>query len=374
MDPTSSPTAGDVAPAGLPGPGPARTPPPVTPFAKPASRGVVAIVAIVLAGAAGLAWLDARNGADALRSEVTRRLADEEAALAQAKARDSDQTGDLREAHARLALQEARIAELQAQQATLDAQYHDIAPSREDVLLTEVEQTLSLASQQLALAANVPAAITALQLADGRLAGANRAQFTPLRGALARDMDRLRAVPAVDVPGIAVKLDRALAAIDSLPLAQDERLPEPPPAPLRDGDPAWLAFLRSTWDEMKSVVRIEVSDRAAPPLVAPAQQYFLRENLRLRLLSARVALLSRDETSFRSDIAAANAWLKKYFDTRSKTVKELIATLTQVGTTAMPAELPDINASLTALRTVKASRERSGVRAVTAPAAPVRAP
>ena len=171
-----------------------------------------------------------------------------------------------------------------------------------------------------------------------------------------------------------MKLDRALAAIDSLPLAQDERLPEPPPAPPRPDDPAWLAFLRSTWDELKSLVRIEVSDRAAPPLVPPAQQYFLRENLRLRLLSARVALLSRDEASFKSDIAAANAWVKKYFDTRAKPVQALMATLTQIGTTVMPAELPDINASLTALRTVKASRERSGVRAVTAPAAPARAP
>jgi uroporphyrin-3 C-methyltransferase len=373
MDPTP-PISGGVAQAAESGKGAARAPPPATPFAKPASRGVVAIVAIALAGVGGLAWLDARNGADALRSEMTKRLVDEDAALAQAKARDSDQNGDLREAHAKLALLETRLSELQAQQASLDAQYHDIAPSRDEILLTEVEQILLLASQQLSLAANVPAALAALQLADGRLAGSNRAQFTPLRNALARDMDHLRAVPGVDVPGIAVKLDRALAAIDSLPLAQDERLPEPPPAPLRAGDPAWLAFLRGTWDELKSVVRIEVSDRAAAPLVSPAQQYFLRENLRLRLLSARVALLSRDESSFKSDIAAANAWVKKYFDARTKAVQALIATLTQVGTTAMPAELPDINASLTALRTVKASRERSSVRAATAASVPARSP
>jgi uroporphyrin-3 C-methyltransferase len=187
-------------------------------------------------------------------------------------------------------------------------------------------------------------------------------------------MERLRAVPGVDVSGIAVKLDRALAAIDSLPLAQDERIPAPPPPPPRPDDPAWLAFLRSTWGELKAVVRIEVSDREAPPLVSPAQQYFLRENLRLRLLSARVALLVRDEANFKSDVTAANAWLKKYFDTRVKSVQALMATLAQIGATVMPAELPDINASLTALRTVKASRERIGVRAVTAPVAPARTP
>jgi len=373
MDPTP-PVAGSSAQAAASGQGAARIPSSATPFAKPVSRGFLALVAIGLAGFTGLAWLDARHGADALRSEVNRRLADEDAALVQAKARDSDQTGDLREAHAKLALLETRLAELQAQQASLDAQYHDIAPSREEVLLNEVEQILSLASQQLSLAANVPAALAALQLADARLAGTNRAQLTPLRGALARDMDRLRAVPGVDVPGIAVKLDRALAGIDALPLAQDERLPEPPPAAARADDPAWLALLRSTWDELKSVVRIEVSDRAAAPLVSPAQSYFLRENLRLRLLTARVALLSRDESSFKSDIAAANGWVKKYFDTRTKPVQALVVTLTQAGATVMPAELPDINESLTALRTVKASRERSGVRAATAAAPPARAP
>ena len=373
MDPTP-PIAGSVAHAAASGQGAARMPPPVTPLAKPVSRGVLSLVAIALAGVMGLAWLDARNGAQTLRSEVTRRLADEDAALAQAKARDTDQSGDLREAHAKLALLETRTVELQAQQASLETQFRDTAPLREEVLLNEVEQILAIASQQLSLSANVPAALAALQLADSRLAGANRPQLTPLRGALARDMDRLRAVPAVDVPGIAVKLDRALAGVDALPLAQDERLPEPPPAPARRDDPAWLAFLRSTWDELKSVVRIEVSDRAAAPLLTPAQQYFLRENLRLRLLAARVALLSRDESSFKSDIAAANDWVRKYFDTRTKPVQALTSTLTQIGAVVMPAELPDINASLTALRTVKASRERIGVRAATAATPPARAP
>lgn len=368
------PHSGGNAQADATGNPAARAPPAVTPLAKPASRGWVAVVAIALAVAGGLAWLDMRNVADALRSEVTKRLVDEEAALAQAKARDSDQSGELREAGAKLALLETRMAELSAQQAALDALYQEIAPSRDDILLGEVEQTLLLASQQLALAGNVPAALTALQLADSRLAGTNRPQLLPLRRALGRDMERLRAVPAVDVPGIAVKLDRALATIDTLPLAQDERLPEPSPAPAPKDAPAWLAFLRSTWSDMKALVRIEVSDRAAAPLLAPQQRYFLRENLRLRLLSARVALLSRDETSFRSDIAAANAWVKTYFDTRTKSVQALTATLTQLGTTVMPTDLPDVNESLTALRTIKASRERTVVRAVTAPSAPARVP
>jgi uroporphyrin-3 C-methyltransferase len=373
MDPIL-PTADEDARTDEPGEHAPKASPPVTPFAKPVSRGVAVVLAAVLAGVVAFAWLDARNGADSLRSEVTKRLVDEDAALALARARDSDQSGELRESQAKLALLETRMSELLVQQSSLEAQFQDIAPSRDEIVLTEVEQMLLLASQQLSLAANVPAAIAALQLADGRLAGTNRAQLTPLRRALAQDMDRLRAVPNVDVPGIALKLDRALAAIDALPLAQDERLPEPPPAPRARDESSWFSFLRGAWEDVKTLVRIEVSDRAAAPLVPPAQQYFLRENLRLRLLSARVALLSRDETSFKSDMAAANAWVKQYFDTRAKSVQALSATLTQLGTTVMPVDMPDINASLTALRTIKASRERIGVRAVTAPSPPARVP
>ena len=114
---------------------------------------------------------------------------------------------------------------------------------------------------------------------------------------------------------------------------------------------------------MKSLVRVEVADRPAAPLVPPPQQYFLRENLRLRLLTARIALLSHDDAGFKTDVTAANAWLKQYFDTRTKTgAGARPPTLTQLAATPMPAELPDLAASLTALRSVKATRERSAGR------------
>jgi uroporphyrin-III C-methyltransferase len=374
MDPISSPT-GDYEQAPPPVGGPPRASPPATPLGKPVSRGIVAIVAIALAGIGGLAWFDARNSGEVLRADLTKRVADQDAALAQAKARDSDQTGEIFESRAKLALLETRMAELQTQQASLEALYRDIAPSRDEILLDEIEQMLLLATQQLSLAANVPAALTALQMADARLAGTNRAQLTPLRRAIAKDMERLKAIPTVDVPGVALKLDRALATIDMLPLAQDERLPEPAPVQVPRDEPAWLAFLRSAWNDMRSLVRIEVSDRPAAPLVSPSQQYFLRENLRLRLLSARVALLSRDEASFKDDIVAANAWVKKYFDMRAKPVQALTATLAQLVTTVIPADLPDVNDSILALRAVKAGREhRAEAGSASAPPTAARKP
>ena len=185
---------------------------------------MLAVVALLLALAGGLAWLDMRRDGQALRTDVAQRLANTDAALAQAKARESDLGNELRDTQAKVALLDARLAESQSQQAALETLYRELAPSRDELALTEVEQVLVLASQQLALAGNVQAALAALQLADGKLARMDRPQLAVLRRSLARDMDELKAVPFVDVGGISAKLDQAIAMVDNLPLAKDERL------------------------------------------------------------------------------------------------------------------------------------------------------
>ena len=332
--------------------------PPAGPFAAPVSRGVLVAVALGLAVLATLGWLDLRQSQLDLRTEVAKRLTDADVSIAQTKARETDTANALREAEAKLALLEARLAESQTQQASLEALYREMAPSRDELALNEVEQVLALASQQLAIAGNVQAALAALQLADAKLTRIDRPQLVTLRRAVARDIDRLKSVPFVDVAGMSLKLDQAVALVGTLPLAKDERLPEPATPPPPAAEPAWRKIVRDAWDEIKSLVRVEVSDRAAAPLIAPPQQYFLRESLRLRLLTARVALLSHDEAGFKADVTAANAWIKQYFDTRTRVVQSLSAALVQLAATTMPAELPDITSSLNAVRMLKATRER----------------
>ena len=321
---------------------------------------LVVIVAL-LAGA--YAWFVERRDTEALRADVAQRLTTIDASAAQARARESDLANELRDAQAKLALLEARVGEFQSQQASLEALYRELAPSRDELALSEVEQILMLASQQLSLAGNVQAALAGLQVADAKPARLDRPQLAPIRRVLARDMDRLKAVPYVDVAGISIKLDQLSSIIDSLPLAKDERLPVPKAVePARD-EPAWVRLLRDVWNDLRNVIRVEVSDRPPPPLVTPQQSFFLRENLRLRLLSARLALLSRDERAFRADIQAATAWLKQYFDVQSKPVQVALATLAQHATIAMPGEMPDLAASVDAVRAVKAAGERAPERA-----------
>ena len=343
-----------AAPPSSPPPAPAAAPPRL-PFALRALWTLV-----VLALLAGVyAWYDQRQVVRTLRGQVAQRLTAADAAAAQARERDSDLGNQLRDAQAKLALLEARISEFQSQQAALEALYRDLAPSRDELALSEVEQILVLAGQQLSLAGNVNAALAGLQVADAKLAALDRPQLASLRRALARDMDRLKAVPYVDVAGISIRLDQTIEAIDKLPLARDERVAaraEPAASP---NEPAWKRFLRGLWSDLRNVIRIQVDEHPPPPLITPEQSFFLRENLRLRLLSARLALLARDERSFKADLSAARGWLSEYFDRGNRQVQAALATLSQLSSIAMPGEMPDLSASLDAVRALKAAADRA---------------
>jgi uroporphyrin-3 C-methyltransferase len=210
----------------------------------------------------------------------------------------------------------------------------------------------------LQLAGNVSGALAALQVADAKLQRLDRPQFVPLRRAIGRDMDRLKAVPFVDVPGLSLRLDQAIVVVASLPLALEERLPAAPQEEPPKDESAWRRFLRETWADMRGLVRIENLDRPEAPLLTPPQQFFLRENLKLRLLAARFDLLFRDQANFRADLAAADAWLKTYFDTRAKPVQSLRTLLKELRSTDMTIELPGLAGSLDAVRVLQLQREK----------------
>ena len=360
-----SETPSDVAAGPDPLPGAARPrSPDRQPPARPVSRGLLAIVVAAIAVAVAAVWMDGQRRESGLRGEVAQRLAAVEAAGIALGRVQGEQVTDLRDAQAKITLLEERLAESQTQQAALEALYRDLAPSRDEIALSEIEQVLLLASQQLQLAGNVPSALAALQLADAKLQRLDRPQSVTLRRALGRDIDALKATPYVDVAGLSLKLDQAIASVDTLTLARDERIPPPVPEPSADAElPLWRRLLRDAWADLRQLVRIEVADRPMAPLVPPTQSYFLRENLRLRLLSARIALLNRDEASFRADLAAADSWVRQYFDLRTKPVQALQATLKQAAAAPTPGSVPDLSRSLEALRALKLAQERAAGRA-----------
>src|SRR5438105_6883983 len=206
-------------------------PPPPAARARVSRLAVLALVAVLLAaGLAVLSWFDARARISATQEELARRLREIESDAREARAAARQAQEAMREAQVRLGQLDARLAEWQSQQLALEALYQELSRNRDEWQLAEIEQVLAIGSQQLQLAGNIRAALLALQLAEARLARADRPQFVPIRRALARDIERLKTLPAVDISGMAMRIDSLVAAVDSLPLAFDERSGREPAA------------------------------------------------------------------------------------------------------------------------------------------------
>ena len=317
------------------------------------------LIAIALAaGLATLFWLDARSRIGATQEELARRLRDIEHDAREARSIARLSQDSAREAQVKVAQLEARLAESQSQQLALEALYQEMSRNRDEWQLAEIEQVLAIASQQLQLAGNVRAALLALQLAEARLAKADRPQFLPVRRALARDIERLKSLPVLDIAAMSARIDALVAAVDSLPLAFEERS-----APAKSESKAveggfWPRLGSELWAELKSLVVVRQMSTPEPPLLPPPQTYFLRENLRLRLLNARLSLLTRDEAGYREDLRAAQAWIARYFDPRSKQGADALAQLKQLSAASISFEMPTISESLDAVRGFQSRRTR----------------
>ena len=265
---------------------------------------------------------------------------------------------------------EAKQVESQGQQLALEQLYQDLAKNRDDWALAEIEQVLSTASQQLQLAGNVRGALIALQNADARLSRADRPQFIAIRRAIARDIDNLKSLPSVDLTGISVRIDALIGQVDLLPLLADEKPSVVAPSPktklskdakdANDGEKAddwrsallqrWNTWSSDLWNEIRQLVRVRSVNTPEALLLSPDESFFARENLKLRLLNARMALLSRNDAAFRSDLLEADRALLRYFDTRARQTQAAHEIIRQLQDSVLNIEMPTLSHSLTAVR------------------------
>ena len=319
---------------------------------------VVAVVALVLVA---WQWLDSRHLANSLEQNLGRHLAEldgrnKESQIVAARAQE-----ETRQAMAKLGLLEQKLAESQNQQVALEALYQELSRNRDEWVLAEIEQILLIASQQLQLAGNPKAALIALQTADSRLQRLDKPQFIGLRKVIVKDIERLQALPAVDVVGYSLRLDGLANTVDELPLVVSGEVPvERASAKAGADEQPWTKLGREIWQDMKQLIRIQNMDNPEAPLLSPSQSYFLRENLRLRLLSARVALLRHDEASYKADLKAAESWIRRYCDGKAKPTQAALLTLKQLASGPVSIDMPDISDSLNTVRNYKLARERTG--------------
>ncbi len=321
--------------------------------------GLSLAVAVAALALAGWQWFETRQKLNDLQQEVSRQLGDFDTGHKEERGAQKQTREQLETLQAKLGAFEGRFAEFQAQTEALKTLNQDIARGREEATLLEVEQAITLAGQQLQLAGNVPVAVLALQTADSRLARLDRPAHLPLRKALAKDLERLNALPFVDMPGVSLRLEQLIHGIDKLPLTAYGRPVEKSEAQkAAPVAPWWQRTGGEVWQELKGLVRIQRFDREDPALLAPGQGYFLRENLKLRLLNARLALFSRDQWTYRNELKVAQEWLGKHFDANDKAVASAQSTLRQMSAAEINVELPNLNDTQAALRSLRQGRDK----------------
>ena len=337
----------------------------------------VAIVALALTlTALALAW-NTQQRVGTLERELVQRQADSQTLAAEARvvARAAQELA--RETAAKAALIEARVAEAAMQRSQVEELLQSVSRSRDENVVADVEAAVRVALQQSALTGSAEPLVATLKQADERLARYNQPRLERVRRAVVRDLDRVKALGVTDISSLAVRLDEAVRLVDELPLLS---LAEPrskasatPARPATAASTAasavvassdwheralqwWKDTSRRVGDEIRSLVRVTRIDHPEAMLVAPEQQFFVRENLKLRLLNARLALLSRQFEIAQSDIRDAQAALDRYFERGSKRSAAVADLLQQVSAQARQTSVPRPDETLAALATAAAGR------------------
>jgi len=348
------------------------------------------VLALVSLGALGLAW-NTQQRLKAAEQEIVKRQQDAGTQSAEARLMARQAEAATRETAAKVALLEARVAETSLQRSQLEELIQSLSRSRDENVLSDVDAALRLALQQSAITGSAEPLLSALRQADERLARYQQPRMDRVRRAVLQDLDRVKAAGTVDVQSLAIRIDETVRAIDDLPLlaaidrrgaqrdapsraagerASDTASSTSPAAAARPAagasaaggpGPQWLdarlrSMLHQVWSEVRDLVRVTRVDEPEAALLAPEQAFFLRENLKLRLLNARLALLSRQFDTVQADLRDAQASLDRYFDKGSRRVELAREQLRQVAQQARQVTVPRPDATLAALATAVAGR------------------
>jgi uroporphyrin-3 C-methyltransferase len=361
---------------------------------------LLVLAAALAAGGVYLAWTTQQR-LKLVEQQIVKRQQDVADRAAEARALASQAEAVTRDAAAKVALLEARVAEASLQRAQVDEMLRNVVSSREDNLLAELDASLRVALQHAAITAALEPVVGALTAADERLGRLGQPRMERIRLAIAKDLDRLRSASTVDLPGLAARIDEAARLVDEMPMlaAIDRRgadearvrpIPIPSPVQSRDrpdgatasatspavpapqqaplwGDipwPAWAVtladaakrWLAEVWDVTSELVRVTRVDHPEAAMLAPEQAWFIRENLKLRLLDARLALLGRQFELARVSLLEVADLVERHFDLSSRRVGATLEQLRQMAELSRQGSPIQADDTLAALATALATR------------------
>ena len=340
----------------------------------PAAAAAVALVALALA------WRADGRIAE-LEQELVRRQQDSAAQASEARALARQAEEGMRAAAAKVALLEARVAEVAIQRGQLEDLIQSLSRSRDENLVVDIESAIRVALQQSALTGSAEPLVATLRQSDERLARYSQPRLEGVRRAIARDLDKVRSTGVTDIAALTIRLDEAMRLVDELPLlaaldprrealrqatgaAPAARAAASAPRPAASAPAGWGAIARARWDawleqvwaEARSLVRVARIENPEALLLQPEHALFVRENLKLRLLNARLALISRQFAVAQLDLQGAQSTIERYFDRSAKRTATFTELVRQAAAQARQVTLPRPDDTLAALAAAAAGR------------------
>ncbi|MEJ5151693.1 uroporphyrinogen-III C-methyltransferase [Comamonas sp. MYb396] len=339
--------------------------------------GIAATIAII---SAAMLWQRLNN----IQQQLALQSADSRGQAVEARTLARQAEDVSRDTASRMSVMEARVGEVALQRGQLEELVQSLSRNRDDTMVGDIESAVRFAMQQSQLSGSPDPLVSALKIAQQRVTVSAQPRLAPLQRAIARDLDRIAASKSLDTAGLLARMDDLLRQIDDLPLQNDvldknARRTAPArnrgnqsAAPAAASTPAeaatddsaspswWLSALSTAWgvvhEEARSLVRVRRIDYPDAVLLSPTQAFFVRENLKLRILNARMALLGRQMNASRNDLAAAADAVHKYFDISSRRGQQAAQQLNQLQQAMQDVEVPRANDTLAALATAAAGR------------------
>ena len=339
---------------------------------------IVALAFGVMSVAAFVSAWHTQQRVKSLEQELVRRQQSSQDDATEAKLLSKQALDSVRDANGKLGVLDERVAESQLERSQVEDLIQSLSRSRDENVLADMEAALRVAMQQAALTGSTDPIVAVLKQSDDRLARYNNPRLDRVRRAVARDLDRVRTTSVVDVPLLSIRLDEAVRLVDELPLvstperatatgraaaasAAQHGVAAARPASAASGvpetPPAWIASLQRAWDgfsvpffsELKQAVRVTSIEHPEAMLMTPDQSFFLRENVKLRLLNARLSILSRQFDLAQADLQQAQTALDRYFDHNSRRVVAVSDLLRQVSAQARQVSFPRPDDTLAAI-------------------------
>lgn len=300
----------------------------------------IALVVVVLLSVVSIGWF---------YQQLQQQETDIQSSLNELSSQNGDWQSKLeqhRQQLGRLDSDQKELAE-KLQQLT-DKQQLSNAELQKRWAMQEVKYLLNVANQRAVLAHDVTGAIQALTMADKQLETLSDYRLHPLRAEIAEELMSLQSLTTLDIPGMAIQLQTLAAHVDKLRVKKGPEVDfseSPDTAEMATTEtPAWKQAISDIWQQLRSLVVIRHDQTGDAAVLAPEQRYFLYQNLRLQLESARLALLNADNNSFQHSLKTAINWLEQYFTGDERDA--MLANLNALAQQKIDVSIPDISGSL----------------------------